>query len=451
MERTVDQWRDRLLSDLAGRQSFIAKRRNYYAGRHVPPAVPDFENEAFKRLARLATTNVMGLIVDTVNERCIPRDVRVSLSEDENLSVWRDVWQRNALDADCRVVHEEAFKVGRAFVLVWPDVDEDDRVSITPEDPADCIVAYAPGSRRRRIAALKRWREDADHADSAECITLWTPTWVQTWRRDGSDVPWVEDLDYGTGENPMGRVPMVEFLCKPDVRGEPHPEISDSAMVLQDRINKTAFDIVVAGEYGAFPQRYTIGIEVEMEMVTVNGEQVPRPKNPMKVGPNRAWALKQAQGATAPSVGQLPSFSTEGMLRQVDAWLKQLASVTQTPVYHLMSGADNIGAEFLERLESATLAKIRAHQVTLGERWEEVFGLALAAMGRDVPTDIELGWMPAELSSPTEQADQVSKYSAAGLPVEYIARQLGETPSEIERLTSDMPVTGEPAPAGTPA
>ena len=64
------------------------------------------------------------------------------------------------------------------------------------------------------------------------------------------------------GKNPLGRVPVVEFLCKPNAKGEPAPELSLGVLRLQTRLNKTMFDIVVAGEDGATPQRVTIGIEV---------------------------------------------------------------------------------------------------------------------------------------------------------------------------------------------
>jgi hypothetical protein len=437
-DRTLEEWRDCLLKILEGRQSDIARRRNYYRGKHAFPTAPNTATDDFRRLSELAVTNMMALVVDTVNERLTPRDVRLSDDDDVNLAAWRDVWQRNQLDSDCRINHEEALKVGRGFVLVWPTEDED-RVSITIEDPADVVVAYRPGSRRKRVAALKRWCDVPDSKPGEnQCITVWTDSAVKTWRRDKPTVAWAEyGDDYGTGPNPMGVVPIVEFLCKPSVTGMPAPEISDSAIVLQDRINKTGFDAVVAGEYGAFPQRYAIGIEVEMEFVTVNGEQVPKPKNPLTVGPNRVWALKNAEQGQNGTIGQLEAFGTEDLLKQIDAWIRQLSSTTQTPVYHMMAGGDNIGAEFIERLEASQIAKIKAHQVTFGESWEEVFRLALPLLGMDAPADIELGWMPAEQSTPTEQADQLSKMNAADLPMEYALRKLGETPSEIERLTAN--------------
>ena len=446
---TLDQWRDRLLTELSGRQHDIAWRRRYFDGDHPLPAAPDSTTADYRRLARLGVTNLMALIVNAVCDGLIPRDIRVSADEAENLRVWREVWQANALDADSRMVHEEALKVGRSFVLVWPDPADVDGVSVTPEDPADVIVAYRAGSRRERVAALKRWRVDPFDLSSDECVTVWTPDQVQTWVREVKpDSRWGPMLDYGSGVNPLGVVPIVEFPCQPTINGQVSPEISDAAIVLQDRINKTGFDCVVAGEYGAFPQRATLGVEIPMETVTVNGQQVTRPKNPLEAGPNRVWALKQV-GDQQGKIIQLEPFPTDGMLKQIETWTMQLASLTQTPVFHLFSGAANIGAEFIERIEAAHQAKVRGHQVIFGERWEEVVALSMRARGETPPADVEIGWMPIQ-PTPAERADMAAKYSAAGMDRGYIARELGETPSEIERSSGVMPAADDTPVGVTP-
>src|SRR5690554_1887637 len=285
---SMEQWRDRLLTELSGRQHDILWRRRYFDGDHPFPTAPDQTTPDYRRLAKLGVTNLMPLIVGTVCDQLIPRDVRVSADERENLRVWREVWQHNALDADSRMVHEESLKVGRAFVLVWPD-ESDDGISITPEDPADVIVAYRAGSRRERVAALKRWRLDPFDLDSDECVTVWTPESVQTWTRTTKpDSLWGPMLDYGTGANPLGVVPIVEFPCQPTISGQVSPEISNAAIVLQDRINKTGFDCVVAGEYGAYPQRYTLDIELPKKVVEVDGETKLQ-SQPLTSGPNRMY------------------------------------------------------------------------------------------------------------------------------------------------------------------
>lgn len=436
-EPTMEQWRDRLLARLSQRQTLITRRRRYYDGRHPFPTAPDKTTDLYRRLAALGITNLTALVVDTVADRLIPNDLRVGPDEQANLGFWRDFWLANSLDADSLPVHTDSLKCGWGDVLVWPDVDDPDLVSVSVEDPADVIVAYRPGSRRQRVAALKCWRTDPDDPASDLNATVWTPGEVRTWPKKHGATMWGKPVEYGSGPNPLGAVPVVEFPCRPSSDGCVHPEISDSAITLQDRINKTGFDAVVAAEFGAFPQRYTIGVEVEMEAVDVNGQKVMRPKNPLQYGPQRAWALKQA-GDKQASVGQLDPFPTTDLLRQIDTWTMQFASVTQTPVFHLLASAPNIGAEFAARIQAAHERKIGAHQTVFSGRWADVARLWFAAKGEEPPADIEVGWKPSD-ATPVERADQASKYAAAGFTAEYIARQLGDSPGEIERQAGETP------------
>lgn len=228
----------------------------------------------------------------------------------------------------------------------------------------------------------------------------------------------------------MGRVPVVEMLSKPSVKGVPSPELTTAVIALQDRINKTMFDTVVASEWGAFPQRYGIGIEVQTD---ATGAAI----NPLTIGPNRTWILEQS-GDTPASIGQLSPFPLGDLLNLADASIKHLASISQTPVYYLLSGLTNVGADSIRAAETGHVAKIMGHQVKFGEAAEEVFRLALIAEGNpDPPPDIELEWAPPETRSPAELADAAIKLRQAGYPFEALARYLGETPSMIARLVAE--------------
>ncbi len=50
---------------------------------------------------------------------------------------------------------------GVAYALVEPQADGVPVVTV--EDPLDCVVETAPKDRRERVAALKRWVDDAGH------------------------------------------------------------------------------------------------------------------------------------------------------------------------------------------------------------------------------------------------------------------------------------------------
>jgi len=433
VDRTPAQWRDYLLGKLPARQHANARLRRYYQGDHVLPTAPDRTTEAYKRLAELGVTNMCGLIVDTVVERLQPKGVRLSATADADLDVWRTVWQANGLDAEIPVGFEEALKVGICPMLIWPVLDAngkqvDGKVSWTIEDPDETIVVYAPGSRRERLAALKSYR-DAD--DGAEYATVWTPTLVESWTREKADGVWLR-VEARSGSNPLGVVPVLELVTKRDVKGNPSPEISTSVIRLQDRINKTMFDCVVGAEEGAFPQRYTIGIEIEED-------DEGNPVNPLETGPKKTWALDAQEGQESTAkIGQLEAFDVTRLIQLAETSIKQLAAVSKTSVFYVLAGLTNVGADTIRMADAAAAGKTRGHQTRFGGVLEDGFALALRALGReDIPDDIEIDWAPIEVRSPAEIADAAIKMSQAGYPFAAIARYTGATQSEIERIETE--------------
>lgn len=429
-DRTPAEWRDHLLAKLPARRAANARLRRYYEGNHILPTAPDKTTEAYKRLAELGVTNMCGLIVDTVVERLQPKGVRLSATADADLDVWRTVWQANNLDAEIPVGFEEALKVGRCPMLVWPVLDEsgqpvEGRVSWTIEDPDETIIAYAPGSRRDRLAALKVY---GDPDDGAEYATVWTSTEVESWSRPKPDGVWLRD-EIKSGRNPLGVVPVFELITKRDVKGNPSPEISTSVIRLQDRINKTMFDCVVGAEEGAFPQRYTIGIEVEVD---ADGN----PVNPLETGPKKTWALDAQEGQESTAkIGQLEAFDVTRLIQLAETSIKQLAAVSKTSVFYVLAGLTNVGADTIRMADAAAVGKTRGHQTRFGGVLEEGFALALRALGRaEIPADIEIDWTPIEVRSPAEVADAAIKMKQSGFPFPAIVRYTGATQSEIERI-----------------
>jgi hypothetical protein len=396
-----------------------------------------------------------GLVVDTVRERLRPQGVRLTSDASADLDIWRTVWQSNNLDADWAVAQEESLKVGRCPVLIWPEGDG--TVNVTVEDSDEVIVAYSPGNRRQRVAALK------SYVDEGELFaTLYLPEATYGWVTEIETLPFMslsaqaanvlasQALNWRTdntqtGRNPLGKVPVVELLCKPNVKGVPMPELSVAVLRLQDRINKTMFDAIVSSEFGAFPLRYSIGIEIRRDKDGV-------PINPLAIGPNRVLAL-EAQDGQAGQIGQLSPFPLGDLLNLADASIKHLASVSQTPIYHLLSGLSNIGADTVRAAEQGHVSKVLAHQIEFGESAGEIFRMALLAMGDpEPPPDIALEWAPPETRSPAELADAAIKLSTSGYPFLAIARYMGASPSEVERLVRERAaeLEAEPKPEPVP-
>lgn len=443
-ERTLEQWRDTLVAMLRSRRPFFEQQRRYFDGEHPLPTAPDQADPKYVRLAQLGITNVCELIVTGPAAKLLPTGVRVAGGNaDSDLQLWQDVWVTNHLNADCRPLFEESLKVSRSAVLVWPTTDDTGTVTgvrVTVEDAAEVIVAYAPGDRRKRLAALKLFVDEG-----FERATVWTaktaasPAQVFAWRRQSiastaldNSGAWEPDPDETTrGTNPFDVPPIIEFLCRPNVKGEPTPELSKGVLRLQDRLNKQNFDVVVGGEDGAFPVRVGIGIEVPKD---ADGNPLP-----MRLGPNR-WVILDASDPQNPSSGnitQLEAFDNAGALNAAEATMRILGLASRTSALLMTGGASNIGADLIRALDDGHKSKVLAHQAEFGEACEEIFKLALVAMERPVPAQIEIDWAPVEFRSPTEQADAVIKMRTAGYPIATIAAQTGASQAEIQRMLAD--------------
>lgn len=450
-DMTPEAWRDKLIAELNKRRVEIDKKRKYYDGEHLLPLAPDASTDEYKRLAVLGQANMCASVVDSVVEGLVIDGINMRPGQtdgqsDLGLEVWLDYLQPNKIDAQLPVVFEEALKVGRAFMLVWPIGAVDNRqVSVTAEDPAECIVWYRAGNRSERVAGLKVYRED----DGTEYCTLWLPDTVHFWRSKGrasitntpnprSPVaalfwdPW--DGPGGDGpevDNPMRVVPLVEYRSRPKLDGTPQPELSRSVLIQQDRLNYRLFNSVVVGEYQSYPQRVAIGIEIDTD-------DDGNPVNPLKAGPERVWTLQPSEEGGTPTVTQLSAADLTQHIKVVEHEIKLMASISKTPLYSLAGDLVNVGADTVTALNEARIYKIKRHQLEFGESTEEVARLTLIASGNDELADMaltaEVTWANPELLSLAQRADAALKLSSIGYPFEAIAQVMGETKTRIAEL-----------------
>lgn len=464
--------RNHLLGVIAARCADVAKLHRYYDGEHPAPTVPDTSNEAYKRLVRLATTNISALVVDAVNERLEPIGVTLSLpapadgadaADADGVDVWARVWEPSDLDINAGLVHLEALTARRSYVMVWPT---EDGVSITPESATECAVLYPPGrTRGKALAALKVF------ADGSKCfVTLFTEEAVYYWTTSTSMAnvvpdfttadacnavewsPWLDMLPDGialdavlAGEvpteawleddslavpNPMG-VAIVEFQGRPTLGGEPKGEMTTGVLRLQDRLNKEVLDMLVTAEYAAFPQRYALGLD------PVDGDGKPRK---LTSGPERTWMFGDHPDDI--ELGQLAAADLTNHLKMIEATIQAMAAVTKTPVYYLASSFANVGADTIAAVDAGLVKKCKAHQRAFGDSWATVIRLALRALdapGADDAT-ITIVWADPEVRTRAELGDWAIKVKDI-IPIEDVWRSLGASPTDIERMRAAIAAT----------
>lgn len=464
-------WLDRLGRRLADRRSELQRYDDYYRGSQGLRFASTKFREAFGKTFEHYAENYCGLVVDAVEERLNVTGFRMgskAAAEKADDDAWR-IWQDNGLDAWSQIAHVESLVKGVSYVLVSPF--EDDRVAgrspqITIEDALEAIVEYAPGSRRR-IVAMKRWRDDVDEREYA---TLYFPDRIEKWQSEkktvtlwanqhgrsyGEKVSWVRRAVPGEPwplPHSLEVVPIVPLINRPRLTGEGESEIA-SVIPLQDAINKLAIDMLVAAEYGAFKQRWATGIEVPKDPVT--GKDL----EPWKPGADHFMST----AATDAKFGQLDATELEPYVKAMDQKVQAIASSTRTPYhYFLRQGGQPPSGESLKSSETGLVAKARRKHRHLGEGWEEIERLAFKALGdsRAEILDSETIWANPESLTEAQHVDALMKLRTIGVPDEQLWEDAGYTPTQIARFKQmrveqprDVvaPVPTRPSPPDVPA
>lgn len=418
------------LSDaLDARAKDVATADAWYRGDHPLPDPPhntaaysDSEARlAFDSMARLSVTNFLRPIVDVPAARLNVEGFRFSASPTATDAEAWGIWRRNFLDGDSDLTQSAALKCGTAPVIVWPGADG--LAEITVEDPAQVIVAYEAGSRRRRSAALKRWAGD----DKRLHATLYTPAGLYKFISAGeapmtgvrSSVRWEPRSVPGEPwplPNPFGVVPVIEARANPPLAASPFGGgISEFAGQVneQRKINQTVMNMLVTMEHQAFRQRWATDWDYP-----TNEDGTPDKRAMLRASAARLQVFNNEDGTT-PKVGEFAQADFRPFIDTIDMWVKAIATSSGTPPYaFLLGNMINVAADSLARIEGIQTGKLLAHSRTFGETWSEVIRLALRMEANPKADDpaITVVWGEFEERTATEQANLAQIARNLGAP-----------------------------------
>ncbi|MFO7282945.1 MAG: phage portal protein [Thermobifida fusca] len=159
-----------LENELLARASEADRMIGYYRGEQPLKFASAEFREYFANRYREFADNWVQVVADSPVERLNVTGIKPAGDDRADRDLWR-VWQVNGLDSDSQLGFLGAGTAGRSFVLVWGDPSDPDVPEVTFEDARECIVAYEPGSRRKRRAALKRWQDGATSSRRSTCAT----------------------------------------------------------------------------------------------------------------------------------------------------------------------------------------------------------------------------------------------------------------------------------------
>jgi Phage portal protein, SPP1 Gp6-like len=427
-EGTVGYWLDRLSLALDVQAAEAAVFTAYDEGAHPLQFATSKFRETFGSLFSEFADNWAPVVVDSSNERLTVQGFRFGSSRSANpyagdKAAW-DIWQENNLDADSGLAHREAIRSGTAYLIV----DVGDPPRITVESPVEVVVAHAPGDRRKRIAALKRWID----YDRIWHATVYLAEGTFRFRtreavEPGADIRWEVD-DPERVSNPFGNViPVIPMRNNPAMISGGR---SDLAVVIdiQNAINKIVTDMMVASEYAAFRQRWATGIEIPVDPETgvANASR-------FLSSVSRMWTVDDPDA----KFGDFNTTDLGNYVKAVETLIQHLAAQTRTPPHYLTAGLGQWpSGDSLKASETGLVAKVRRKQVDFGEAWEEAMRLAFYAIGDETRAgaiDAEVIWADPEFRTEGERVDALTKMATLGVPHEALWQRWGATPQEINR------------------
>lgn len=413
----------------------------YFQGRHRPPYCPPTATREFMDLTHKCTANLTRLIVNTMTQRLIVDGFKSSPTSVDNALPW-DWWQANGLDSRQKSLYDETAKHGYAAMMVLPG---DPVPVMRPVSPREWFIHFESFSDDWPVFAMRKkddrtWQVLDDEA-------LWT---VVEGER-GTRTVQSEEQVHG-----LGVCPMVVFRNAYELTRLPTGEI-EPVIPVQDRLNQTVFDLLIAQTYAAAPQKWIAGLSVPTD-------EAGKPIIDLRAFAKSVWI----DGNADTKFGSLPEANLQNIVHAIEQTLRVYGLLSQTPPHYLLGDLVNLSAEALLAADTTLAKKVQDRQTLHGESWEQMFRLAGVAAG-DAATvndqSAQVWWRDTEPRSIAQQVDALGKLATMlEVPPQALWKEVpGVTGTDLEYWRSEaarlrlraareaaLNPTPPPQPAATP-
>lgn len=411
----------RLLKMREREQPRLQKISAYMRGEASSVYVPKGAKQEYRWLIKRAKVNVLPLVVTVVAQALYVDGYRPAQS-DENARAW-EFWQANRMDARQHGLHRAALKYGVAYAVVMPGKPVP---VITPKSPRRLTAYYAdPTADEWPLFAVEETIRN-DIKGQVRSVLLYDDTHrysLEGLAENGGKLRMVEARRHGLGVCPVVRYLNGDDLDGEDcVRGEVEPLIE-----MQDQLNSTTFNLLMAQQYAAFRQRWVTGMAPPVDE---NGS----PLEPFNAAVNRLWVAEDSDT----KFGEFGQTDLGGYLSSAEATVRHIATVSQTPPHHLLGQMANLSAEALAAAESGLQRKISERRSTFGESHEQVLRLASRAAGdqkgwEDISAQVV--WRDTEARALASTVDALGKLTQMlGVPAQELWERIpGVTQTDVLR------------------
>lgn len=421
--------------------SFAAdKPQRYYDGRHDLAFATEKFKSTFGTLFREFALNLCPVICDAVRDKLrvtgfgtmrsgmsngFSRDSAIT-SEGVTHNVTHTIWNRNRMATRAGSVHKEALVSGNAYLFVWPDAKG--RAAIYPNRASQVAVGYSSDEPERVDWAAKLWTD----ADSRMRLNVFYADRIERYISKAKSETFPEAKEMlpfgGTASaselvNPYGVVPVFHFANNADLGALGRSEI-EAAMPVQDGLNKSVLDMLVAMEFSAFRQRWAAGIEIDYD---AEGKAVA----PFESGVEHLWIA----GNPNAKFGDFDAAQLDQFLKVKDSFRIDMASVTGTPLhYFLQNNAGLPSGEALKKSETRFIAKVRDRQENFGQVWADAMSFALKIEGI-ADAQLITQWEDPSPTSEREFLENILLKRQIGLPIKEALLEAGYGTADVAQMS----------------
>lgn len=406
------------LEEQKAKAAKVALCRKYADGEHRASLTKEM-----REMLRIAEAEVgspfninhLDNIIQSVADRLEVTEITSSETSSTGTEWLAAQLSRNNFDALQSEVQEAALRDGETFVMVdWPSDEEledgeEGYARLTLEEAFDGvsgIVMVYGNNKRRPELALKFWQEVLPgEKKSSTRVNAYYADHVDKYTAKGSsnliafgneEPPWTNS------GKPIG-IPLIHFKNR-----RSKSEI-ESAIPIQDAINRTMVSMVMASELTAFMIRYAIGIKPPRGLSP--GMWLEAFISDDKTGVLKTPTEEQRKWLDSIRFGKLDQGELAPFLAQAEFMIDQMYTITRTPRHNASTDASG---ESLKQKEIGLVGKVKRAQVSFGNSWEWVVRLmdvVTQAFGKGAPkvSAWSTKWRSAELRDDSAVVDNALK------------------------------------------
>lgn len=412
-------------------------------------------------LARKSQTNFLPLVLDAFGQSMkvdnyltnVKSHPLTGFRTGDQAGPWQ-WWQRNRMDAVQTGVHRAALQYGASYVTVLPSLrpgDDETAVYLRGASPRQMTAVYGEPlewdprqggpvddawpimALEMKGALIRLYDEEAVHFLGVKNV----PTSALGWRDpsyiNASNFEFIEARAHG-----VGVCPIVRYRDRVLLDGEEQFGIIEPLLAIQQRLDETTYQMLVAQYWSAFRQRYVMG-------------WIPK---------DQADALRQAVSDTwffkdpNVKVGTFEATAMQNYIDSKESGLRDLSAIGQLSPQQLgLQGISNISEASLAALEAGKDRKGDEIATSFGESHEQVMRTCAHITG-DVEAAKDFGseviWRESTARSLAQTVDALGKMATMlGVPEEILWEDIpGWTKQKVERALAarDAADSLDPAP-----